>query len=72
MLFLGLLLELLFLRTFGAKEKLLMLLLRSKQLLLHNDLTVGEIAHRVGFADQSHLCRHFKQLTGLTPNQWRS
>jgi len=45
---------------------------RAKQLLLHNDLTVGEIAHRVGFADQSHLCRHFKQLTGLTPNQWRS
>jgi AraC family transcriptional regulator len=45
---------------------------RAKQLLLQNDLTVVEIAHRVGFADQSHLCRHFKQLTGLTPKQWRS
>jgi AraC family transcriptional regulator len=44
---------------------------RAKQLLLQNDLTVIEIAHRVGFADQSHLCRHFKQLTGLTPRQWR-
>jgi AraC family transcriptional regulator len=44
---------------------------RAKQLLLQNDLTVIEIAYRVGFADQSHLCRHFKQLTGLTPKQWR-
>ena len=45
---------------------------RAKQLLLQNDLTIVEIAYHVGFADQSHLCRHFKQLTGLTPRQWRS
>jgi AraC family transcriptional regulator len=45
---------------------------RAKALLLQNELTVVEIAHRVGFADQSHLSRHFKQLTGLAPKQWRS
>lgn len=44
---------------------------RAKALLLQNELTVVEIAHRVGFADQSHLNRHFKQLTGLAPRQWR-
>ena len=44
---------------------------RAKALLLQNELTVMEIAHRVGFADQSHLNRHFKQLTGLAPKQWR-
>jgi len=44
---------------------------RAKALLLQNELTVVEIAHRVGFADQSHLNRHFKQLTGLAPKQWR-
>jgi len=44
---------------------------RAKALLLQNELTVTEIAHRVGFADQSHLNRHFKQLTGLAPKQWR-
>ncbi|MBI4785256.1 MAG: helix-turn-helix transcriptional regulator [Oscillatoriophycideae cyanobacterium NC_groundwater_1537_Pr4_S-0.65um_50_18] len=43
---------------------------RAKQLLLQNNLTVAEVAHRVGFADQSHLCRHFKQATGLSPKQW--
>jgi AraC family transcriptional regulator len=44
---------------------------RAKALLLQNELTVVEVAHRVGFADQSHLNRHFKQLTGLAPRQWR-
>jgi AraC family transcriptional regulator len=44
---------------------------RAKQLLRQNELTVSEIAQRIGFADQSHLSRHFKHLTGLTPRQWR-
>lgn len=44
---------------------------RAKALLLQNELTVTEIAQRVGFADQSHLSRHFKQLTGLAPKQWQ-
>lgn len=30
-------------------------------------LTVSEVALRVGFADHSHLIRHYKRLTGTTP-----
>lgn len=31
------------------------------------DILIGEVAHRVGFADQSHFTRHFKRLVGVTP-----
>jgi len=33
--------------------------------------SLAEIANAVGFADQSHLTRHFKRITGLTPRQFR-
>ncbi|MEM8859295.1 MAG: AraC family transcriptional regulator [Chloroflexota bacterium] len=39
--------------------------------LLRSNLTISEIASRVGFANQSHFAHSFKQLTGLTPNQFR-
>jgi AraC family transcriptional regulator len=29
--------------------------------------SIGEIAHRVGFTDQSHFTRHFKRIVGVTP-----
>jgi AraC family transcriptional regulator len=32
---------------------------------------LGRVAYRVGFADQSHLCRVFKAETGLTPGRFR-
>lgn len=44
---------------------------RAKVLLRQNELPIGEIAQRAGFVDQSHLSRHFRQQTGLTPRQWR-
>jgi AraC family transcriptional regulator len=31
------------------------------------ELSIGDVAHQVGFADQSHLTRHFKQIVGVTP-----
>ncbi len=31
------------------------------------EISVGEIAHRVGFTDQSHFTRHFKRIVGVTP-----
>jgi AraC family transcriptional regulator len=37
------------------------------RLLRAGNLSVGEVAYRVGFADQSHLTRHFKRRYGLTP-----
>lgn len=35
------------------------------------DRSLADIASAVGFADQSHLTRHFKRLLGVTPKQLR-
>jgi AraC-like DNA-binding protein len=35
--------------------------------LLQDGVPIAEVAQRVGFADQSHLTRHFKRLVGVTP-----
>lgn len=40
---------------------------RAKELLLTRSFSVGEVAAEVGFADQSHLHRHFKRIFGVTP-----
>lgn len=32
---------------------------------------ISQAAAQTGFADQSHLTRHFKRLTGVTPGQYR-
>lgn len=34
--------------------------------------SLAEVASAVGFADQSHLTRHFKRIMGVTPRQFRS
>ncbi len=44
---------------------------RAKQLLVQGELTIAEVAYRVGFANQSHLNRHFKRLLGVTPKAVR-
>ena len=33
--------------------------------------SLAEVASAVGFADQSHLTRHFKRIMGVTPKQFR-
>ena len=40
-------------------------------MLARTTLSLSEIAYAVGFADQSHLARHFRQTLGLTPGQFR-
>lgn len=40
---------------------------RAKQLLLQGNMSLSEIAIACGFTHQSHLNRHFKRLTGVTP-----
>lgn len=40
------------------------------QRLLDSGLSASEVAHRTGFADQAHLGRAFKRLTGTTPARW--
>ena len=38
------------------------------KLLLHDGrMTIAEIAHEVGFADQSHLTRNFQRAFGVSP-----
>ncbi|MEM9388273.1 MAG: AraC family transcriptional regulator [Pseudomonadota bacterium] len=46
---------------------------RAKELLrVRPYLSVAHIACELGFADQSHLRRHFKRIVGLTPSAWRA
>ena len=42
---------------------------KAKELLTTGKLTISEAASHVGFADQSHLTRHFKRVFGLPPKR---
>ncbi|HXI20882.1 MAG TPA: response regulator, partial [Gemmatimonadales bacterium] len=44
---------------------------RAAELIAAGAGTMAEIAYRVGFSDQSHLTRSFKQHTGKTPMEYR-
>ena len=44
---------------------------RACQQLLNSSKSLSEIAVEVGFYDQSHFSRTFKQVTGVTPAQYR-
>lgn len=44
---------------------------RAKQLLKVRDLSIADIALQCGFTNQSHLTKHFRQLTGITPKAYR-
>ena len=44
---------------------------RVKQLLVETDLPLAQIAVLVGFADQSHCTRRFRELVGVTPSRFR-
>lgn len=39
--------------------------------LAQSDLSLTDVALTSGFCDHSHLCRHFKRETGLTPARYR-
>ncbi len=43
----------------------------AKNLLLESGLPVAEVAAQLGFADQAHLTKAFRQVTGITPGAWR-
>lgn len=43
----------------------------AQKLLLQGDLTVADIAAQLGFSDQAHLTKAFRQSVGDTPAAWR-
>lgn len=43
----------------------------AKELLFYGELTVGEIADRLGYSSVGHLSNQFKAQTGITPTQFR-
>ena len=45
---------------------------KARDLLASRKYSISEIAHQVGFADQSHLTRHVKRLFGITPKVFAS
>jgi len=44
---------------------------RAQDMLARTDLALSEIAVAAGFSDQSHLSRHFRQILGTTPREFR-
>jgi AraC family transcriptional regulator len=44
---------------------------QAKTLLLESDLAVAEIAIQLGFTDQAHMTKTFRQIVGETPAAWR-
>jgi AraC family transcriptional regulator len=45
---------------------------RAKELLLYDELTITEIAHQMEYSSPQHLSNQFRQVTGLTPSQFKS
>jgi AraC-like DNA-binding protein/mannose-6-phosphate isomerase-like protein (cupin superfamily) len=47
-------------------------ILEIKRLLVHSNLSVTEIAHRLNFPDQSYFAKFFKREVGISPLQYRT
>ncbi len=46
-------------------------ILKAKNLLLEENLTVSEISDILGFCDSAHFCKAFKNAMGVTPSEFR-
>ncbi|MBD3671752.1 MAG: AraC family transcriptional regulator [Gammaproteobacteria bacterium] len=44
---------------------------RAKELLVYDELSLSEIAWKLGYSSVSHLSGQFKKVTGLTPTHFR-
>lgn len=42
---------------------------KAKELLFYDELTLSQIANRLGYSSVAHLSSQFKKVTGLTPSQ---
>ena len=45
---------------------------RAKALLRESGLSITELALELGFSSPAHFSSRFRQLTGLTPSDWRA
>lgn len=45
---------------------------RAKELLKYDELTLSEIAYRLGYSSVAHLSAQFKRVTGLTASQFKN
>lgn len=45
---------------------------RAKELLKYGELTLSEIAYKLGYSSVQHLSNQFKAVTGFTPTKFRS
>ena len=45
---------------------------RAKELLVYNELTLSEIAYKLGYSSVQHLSTQFKKVTGLTPSHFKT
>lgn len=45
---------------------------RRAQGLLRLGMAAGEVAHALGFADQSHFNRHFRAAYGISPGRYQA
>lgn len=43
----------------------------AQKLLVESELTIADIAAQLGFSDQAHLTKAFRQIAGSTPAAWR-
>jgi AraC-like DNA-binding protein len=43
-----------------------------KELLIYNELSLSEIAFQLGYSSVAHLSAQFKQVTGMTPSNFKS
>ena len=59
--------------TGNTSAKLLQnkVIIETKRLLIHTDMTVTEIADYMNFSDQSYFTKFFKKACGITPLQYR-
>jgi PAS domain S-box-containing protein len=44
---------------------------KAKELLLHDELSLSQIADKLQYSSVAYLCRQFKKITGLTPSSFK-
>lgn len=48
------------------------IVMRAKEIIATADMSIQQVAARLGFSDQSVFARFFKRMTGMSPAAWRS